>query len=192
MRTVLSRLPETMRLAVAVEGHAPHGAFVAAALLQFLAAGRVPDADRAVAAAGDDLLPVEAEGHARDRIVVPFDRPHGLAGLRVPKLDQAVVAAGDDPLAVAAPGHAGGLGRMVLERQHDAVGLEIPNGHGAVFAGQGQTLAVGAIGQTEHLPRRPPRLLLLVLVPRDESGREASPGRKRRDEPRRAERARRC
>src|SRR5438876_600621 len=63
---------------------------------QFVATGCVPDLDRLIHAARDDLGPIRAERHTHDRTCVAWEGERRLATDCVPDLDRLIHAARDD------------------------------------------------------------------------------------------------
>ena len=123
-RTVLSRLPETMRLPSGLNA-------TLVTTLVWPVSGwptgwpvcRVPHPHRVVGTAGDDALAVGAERHTVHRARCGRSAARRrLAGVGVPHPHRLVPTAGDDPLAVGAERHTGHHVRVAGERLADGLG----------------------------------------------------------------------
>src|SRR5689334_2501260 len=79
-----------------VNGEAHHAGAVTAHCADCFPGGSVPDANRLIARAGDDLPTVRGEDKAADPVLVALE--HGLlgSGLTVPESDRAIGAGGGE------------------------------------------------------------------------------------------------
>ena len=106
-----------------------------------LAAVRVPQGHREVAAAGDQPA-VVGEAHAQRARAVRRPALHLPAFLHLPELHRAVLAGGGQQLGVAAPAQ-GGDGRfMAGQREQLLRALRVPDADAAIAVGGGEHLAV--------------------------------------------------
>src|SRR5206468_1973357 len=119
-----------------------NAAFVAGHLEQRPAAG-LPDARRAIAAAGGDGLAARRERDRLDPFLLSLELTQLAAGLDFPESDGAVAAAGEDRRAVGREGDGAHLALMPAELTQFLAGGGVPETHDAVPAAGGDGLAVG-------------------------------------------------
>ena len=107
------------RIAARCKEHGIDGAAMGAERGHRLAVGRIPDADRFVAAAARQELPVVIERQSGHRSAVSRQTEELLAVGRVPDLDRAVLACAGQPVAVGAQRqgvHSVALGKFAQRR----------------------------------------------------------------------------